>query len=163
MQAFAINLWFDTQAKEAAEFYVSVFPNSRMGRMTYYTKEGFEFHHKPEGSVLTVEFVLNGTKYVNLNGGPQFKPNEAISFIVNCDTQEETDRMWEKLTEGGDPNAQACGWLKDKFGVSWQVVPAGFFELIGSPDKEMTARVLKEMFTMKKLDINVLRRAAQKK
>lgn len=153
------NLWFDTQAEEAAKFYVSIFPNSRIGRVSRYTKEGYEFHHKPEGSVLTVEFEINGSPFLALNGGPEFQFNESVSFIVNCQDQKEIDYYWEKLTEGGDPNAQQCGWLKDKYGVSWQVVPAELSDMIVDADRKKVERVMKPMFSMKKLDLETFRKA----
>ncbi|HEX3044938.1 MAG TPA: VOC family protein [Bacillota bacterium] len=153
------NLWFDTQAEAAAMHYTSIFKNSKIGKVTRYRKTGFEIHGKPEGTVMTVEFEIEGQPYVALNGGSQFKFNESISFSVDCETQEEIDYYWEKLSEGGDPNAQQCGWLKDKFGVSWQIVPTELSALISDPDREKSERVLKAMFPMKKLDINVLKQA----
>jgi predicted 3-demethylubiquinone-9 3-methyltransferase (glyoxalase superfamily) len=116
-------MWFDKQADEAAKFYVSIFKNSKIGEVTKYGKEGYEFHKMEEGTVMTVNFDIEGQKFVALNGGPMFKFNEAISFQVLCETQEEVDHYWEKLSEGGDVKAQQCGWLKDKYGVSWQIVP----------------------------------------
>src|ERR671914_800913 len=116
-------LWFDSEAEEAAQYYVGIFKNSRILRITRYGKAGHEIHGKPAGSVLTVEFELDGQKFTALNGGPNFKFNEAISLEVHCETQDEIDFYWEKLSAGGDPKAQVCGWLKDKFGLSWQVVP----------------------------------------
>src|SRR5258706_16409780 len=121
-QKITSNLWFDNQAEEAANFYTSIFKKSRKLRTTYYGKEGQEIHKMPEGSVMTVEFEIEGQKYVALNGGPLFKFNEAVSFIVNCESQDEIDYYWEKLIPGGDKNAQVCGWLKDRFGLSWQIV-----------------------------------------
>ena len=159
MQKITSNLWFDNQAEDAAKFYTSVFKNSKISRITHYGKEGFEIHQRPEGSVMTAEFLVEGQEFVALNGGPHFKFNEAISFIVNCDTQEEVDYYWDKLTTGGDPKAQMCGWLKDKFGVSWQVVPRVLTEMIVDPDKEKSGRVMKTMLQMKKLDIAPLQRA----
>src|SRR5687767_12461456 len=123
LQRIAPCLWFADEAEEAANFYVGIFPNSRVRTITRYGKAGQEFHRKPEGSVMTVEFELDGQSFTGLNGGPLFKFNEAISFQVTCETQAEIDRYWEKLGEGGDPEAQQCGWLKDKFGLSWQIVP----------------------------------------
>ena len=161
-QKLAINLWFDTQAEEAAKFYTSIFKNGNIGKIARYGKEGHEIHKKPAGSVLTVEFTVNGQEFVALNGGPDFKFNEAISIIVKCDTQEEIDNYWNKLSEGGDKNAQQCGWLKDKFGLSWQIVPSAMdkWELDGS---ERADALLKEMFKMKKLDIKKLEAAYNKK
>ena len=123
MQKITSNLWFDREAEEAAKYYVSIFKDSSIKRITHYGKEGFEIHGMREGTVMTVEFILAGQTFVALNGGPHFKFNEAISFIVNCEPQEEVDYFWDTLSDGGDKNAQQCGWLKDKFGVSWQVVP----------------------------------------
>lgn len=153
------NLWFNTNSEAAVDFYLSVFKNSQKGRIARYGKEGFEFHQMPEGSVMTIEFVLEGQEFVALNGGPHFQFNEAISFIVNCDTQEEVDYYWEKLSEGGDPKAQMCGWLKDKFGVSWQVVPTILNDMILDEDKAKVARATNAMFKMKKLDIAELKAA----
>lgn len=153
------NLWFNTNSEAAVDFYLSVFKNSQKGRIAHYGKEGFEFHQMPEGSVMTIEFVLEGQEFVALNGGPHFQFNEAISFIVNCDTQEEVDYYWEKLSEGGDPKAQMCGWLKDKFGVSWQVVPTILNDMILDEDKAKVARATNAMFKMKKLDIAELKAA----
>jgi len=149
-------LWFDKQAEEAAKFYTSIFKNSKIGAITRYGKAGHEIHGMAEGTVLTVEFELDGCPFTALNGGPIFKFNEAISLMVNCDTQHEIDRYWEKLTAGGDPNAQQCGWLKDKFGVSWQVVPTILRDLIAGPKSE---RVMTALLKMKKLDIEGLQRA----
>ena len=152
-------LWFDNQAEEAAEFYVSLFKNSAIGAVTRYGKEGFEVHGRPEGSVLTVSFSLEGQEFTALNGGPHFKFTEAISFIVRCETQVEVDRYWDKLGEGGDERARQCGWLKDRYGVSWQIVPAALFELMGGPDRIKSERVMRAMLQMKKLDLAALRQA----
>ena len=152
-------LWFDSQAEEAAELYTAVFPNSRIVSVTRFGKEGFEIHGRPEGSVMSVDFEINGHPFQALNGGPMFKFTEAVSFQVLCDTQEGIDYYWERLTEGGDPSAQQCGWLKDKFGVSWQVVPAMLSEWITGPDAR-SQRVMAVMLQMeKKLDIRQLREA----
>lgn len=159
MQKITTNLWFDRQAENAAKFYTSVFKNSKIGKTTHYGKEGFEIHRMPEGTVMTIEFTLEGQPFVGLNGGPIFQFNESISFIINCDTQDEVDYYWNKLGEGGDEKAQVCGWLKDKFGLSWQVVPTILSELISSPDKEKTECVMKAMLQMKKLDIADLKEA----
>ena len=121
-------LWFDSEGEDAAKFYTSIFPNSKVGAISRYTEAGKELHGKEPGSVLTVAFTLDGQEFTALNGGPLFKFSEAISFQVNCDTQAEVDHYWEKLGAGGDPQAQQCGWLKDKFGVSWQIVPAKMAE-----------------------------------
>jgi predicted 3-demethylubiquinone-9 3-methyltransferase (glyoxalase superfamily) len=152
-------LWFDNQAEEAAKFYVSLFENSAMGAVTRYGKEGFEVHGKPEGSVLTVSFRLEGQEFTALNGGPHFKFSEAISFVVRCETQTEVDRYWDKLGDGGDQRAQQCGWLKDKYGVSWQIVPAALFEMMSDTDRIKSERVMRAVLQMKKLDVAALRRA----
>ena len=159
MQKITPNLWFDDQAEQAAQFYTSIFENSKVGRITYYTKDGHENHGQKEGTVMTVEFQIEGQEFVALNGGPQFKFSEAISFIVNCENQEEVDYYWGKLSEGGDPDAQQCGWLKDKFGVSWQIVPSMLTEMINDPDPAKTSRLLQAMYPMKRLDIELLTQA----
>ncbi len=150
-------LWFDSQAEEAAEFYVSVFEDSGIDAVSRYGKEGFEIHGQPEGSVMTVAFHLAGQTFTALNGGPQFKFNEAISFQVFCDTQEEVDHFWSKLSEGGEE--VACGWLKDRFGLSWQIVPSVLPKMLMDPDPEKSQRVTKAFLQMKKLDIPTLERA----
>jgi predicted 3-demethylubiquinone-9 3-methyltransferase (glyoxalase superfamily) len=155
-------LWFDDQSEEAARFYASVFRNSRIVQVSHYTEAGHEVHGRPPGSVMTVEFELEGISFTALNGGPHFKFTEAVSFQVNCDTQEEIDYYWEKLGAGGDLRAQQCGWLKDKYGLSWQVVPAIMTELMSDADKEQAGRVMEAMLKMKKLDIAELKRAAGK-
>jgi predicted 3-demethylubiquinone-9 3-methyltransferase (glyoxalase superfamily) len=152
-------LWFDDQAEEAVEFYTAIFKNSRIVWVTQYGEAGHEIHRKPAGSVMTVAFELDGQAFTALNGGPLFKFNEAISFQVNCETQEEVDYYWEKLSAGGDEKAQQCGWLKDKYGVSWQVVPSVLIEMINDPDSEKPQRVMEAMLQMKKLDIDELKRA----
>ena len=146
-------LWFDHQAEEAAKFYASIFPNSKIVKMTRYGKNG----PGPAGSVMTVEFQLDGLTLVALNGGPVFKFTEAVSFVVNCQSQEEVNRYWEKLSAGG--TEVQCGWLKDKFGLSWQIVPTVLPELLSDPDPAKSARVMKVMMTMKKLDIAALEKA----
>jgi predicted 3-demethylubiquinone-9 3-methyltransferase (glyoxalase superfamily) len=156
-------LWFDDQAEEAARFYTSVFKNSRIGRMTRYGKEGYEIHGRPEGMVMVVEFEIEGQTFTALNGGPAFKFNEAVSFQVNCETQEELDYYWEGLSEGGDRQAQQCGWLKDKYGLSWQVVPTALAELVGDPASEKSQRAMKAMLQMKKIDIGAIKRAYEGK
>ncbi len=153
-------LWFDTQGEQAAKFYTSIFPNSAIGKISHYTEAGKEFHGREPGAVLTVAFTLNGQEFTALNGGPQFKFNEAISFQIMCDDQNEVDHYWDRLNEGGVPEAQQCGWLKDKFGVSWQVVPRRLMELITHPDKAKAGRVLNAMMGMKKLDIAAMEKAA---
>ena len=155
------NLWFDTQAEEAAQFYTSVFKDSKMGAVTRYPDAGQEVHGKPAGSVMTVEFELNGLSFIALNGGPEFKFNEALSLEIVCNDQAEVDYYWERLTERGDPDAQQCGWLKDKFGLSWQVVPTGWQEMLNDPDEARAKRVFEAMLEMKKLDVDALRRAAE--
>lgn len=160
MQKITANLWFDRQAEEAAQYYTSIFRNASVGRISHYGKEGYEIHGMPEGTVMVVEFSLEGQQFVALNGGPHFTFNEAVSLIVNCDTQEEVNYYWEKLSEGGDQKAQMCGWLKDKFGLSWQVVPVILSELLTVPDTEKSGKVMKAMLQMKKLDIAALQQAA---
>ena len=151
-------LWFDGNAEAAARFYVSVFRNAKLGRISHYPKEGQEVHEQPEGRVLVVEFELEGQKFIGLNGGPQFKFSEAISFVVNCDTQAEIDYYWEKLGgDGGQPGP--CGWLKDKFGLSWQIAPSKVGDWITDADKSKSARVFAEVMKMGKLDIAVLEKA----
>ena len=161
MQKITSNLWFDKQAEEAAKYYTSIFKNSKIGRIARFGKEGFEIHHQPEGQVMTVEFELEGQSYLALNGGPEFTFNEAVSFIVNCADQHEVDYYWERLSDKGDPKAQQCGWLKDKFGLSWQIVPTILNDLMTDPDKAKTERVMKAMLAMKKLDIKLLEKAYQ--
>ena len=153
------NLWFDKQAEEAAKFYVSVFKKSSILRTTYYMKAGQEIHKMPEGTVMTVEFELEGQQFSGLNGGPIFNFNEAISFIVNCEDQKEVDYYWDKLTEGGDPKAQVCGWLKDKYNVSWQIVPTILSEMLQDKNEEKAQRAMNALLQMKKLDIQQLQDA----
>lgn len=152
-------LWFDDQAEEAARFYTDIFRNSKIVKITRYGKAGHEIHGRTPGSVMTVEFELDGQSFTALNGGPQFKFNEAISFQVNCETQQEVDYFWDKLSAGGDKAAQQCGWLKDKFGASWQVVPTVMQELMGDPENAKSQRAFAAMMQMKKLDIAALKRA----
>jgi predicted 3-demethylubiquinone-9 3-methyltransferase (glyoxalase superfamily) len=159
MQKITSNLWFDTQAEEAVKFYTSVFKNAKVGRISHYGKEGKEIHGMKAGTVMTVEFQLEGQNFLALNGGPHFKFNEAISFIVHCDTQEEIDYYWEKLSAGGDKKAQVCGWLKDKFGLSWQIVPTIMAELMADANPKKAGNVMKAMLQMKKLDIAALKKA----
>jgi len=155
-------LWFDNQAEQAANYYVSIFRNSKIGQVTRYGKEGYEIHRMEEGTVMTVDFDIENQKFMALNGGPVFKFNEAISFQVLCDTQEELDYYWEKLSEGGDKNAQQCGWLKDKYGVSWQIVPKVLSKMIQDKDQVKSQRVMKAMLQMHKLDIQTLIQAFEK-
>ena len=152
-------LWFDYQAEEAVTFYTAIFRNSRIVQVARYGEAGREIHGKPAGTVMTVAFELEGQAFTALNGGPMFKFNEAISFQVSCETQAEVDHYWEKLSEGGDVNAQQCGWLKDKYGASWQIVPRVLVEMITDPDAEKSQRVMGAMLQMKKIDIDGLRRA----
>lgn len=133
LQKIQLCLWFDTEAEEAAKYYTGIFENSSINRITYYPNVGQETHNGPIGSVLTVEFTLDGQNLMALNAGPMVKFNEAISLSINCDTQEEIDYYWDKLTQGGDPKAQQCGWLKDKYGLSWQVAPTIMTELLSDP------------------------------
>lgn len=148
------SLWFDTEAEEAANFYTSVFKNSRVIAVNRYTEAG----PRPAGTVMTVEFELDGTRFVGINGGPQFKFDEAVSFQISCEDQGEVDYFWEQLTDGGA--AGPCGWLKDKFGLSWQVVPTGMEEFFGDPDPGRAERAMKAMLGMSKIDIGEIRRAA---
>jgi len=159
MQKITPCLWFDSNAEEAVEFYTSIFNKSKIGRISRYTEEGYEIHGKPAGTVLTIEFELNGQTFTALNGGPVFKFNEAISFQVHCKSQKEVDYYWEKLSTGGDAKAQQCGWLKDKYGVSWQIVPTVLAEMLQDKDPEKSNRVMKALLQMKKLDIKRLKQA----
>ncbi len=152
------NLWFDTRAEEAARYYTSIFPSSAIGSIMRYGKAGHEIHGMEEGTVMTVAFTLDGQDFLALNGGPVFQFSEAVSFIVNCDTQEEADYYWDKLSAGGDPDAQQCGWLKDKFGVSWQVIPVEFNDLMEKAEGEKAELLMEAMLQMKKLDVNELRK-----
>ncbi len=151
-------LWFDSDAETAAKFYISIFPNSSIGEISYYGKEGFEFHGKPEGSVMSVNFQLDGTRFMGLNGGPLFKFNESVSFMISCDSQDEIDHYWNSLiSEGGEESY--CGWLKDKFGVSWQVIPTELDEMMSDPDKERVKRATNAFLQMRKFDLKLLRDA----
>lgn len=152
-------LWFDSEAQQAAEFYVAIFPDARIVTTTRYGEAGKELHQKPIGSVMTVEFELAGQSFTALNGGPMFQFSEAISLQVGCDSQDEVDHYWVKLSAGGDPQAQQCGWLKDPFGVSWQVVPNEFIEMVQDPDQQKVQRAMLAMFQMKKLDMAAIRKA----
>ncbi len=153
-QKIVPNLWFDTEAEEAAAFYISIFPNSRVVNVAHYTEAG----PREAGSVMVVEFELDGQRIVAINGGPEFTFSEAVSLQIVCDSQDEIDRYWERLTDGGEESQ--CGWLKDRFGLVWQVTPAGMDELFSGPDKERSRRAMEAMFMMKKLDIAQLRAAA---
>jgi predicted 3-demethylubiquinone-9 3-methyltransferase (glyoxalase superfamily) len=153
-QKIVPNLWFDTEAEEAANFYTSVFDDSRIVNVTHYTEAG----PREAGMVMTVEFELEGERFVGINGGSEFKFDEAVSFAIECETQDEVDYFWEKLSEGGEEGQ--CGWLKDRFGLSWQVVPTGMEELFADPDKSRAERAMKAMLGMRKLDVEALRQAA---
>lgn len=159
MKPTRLNLWFDTQAEDAARFYTGIFKDSRIGTITHYPEAGKEIHGKSPGSVMTVQFELNGLPFIALNGGPHFTFNEAISLEIPCADQAELDYYWDKLTEGGDPAAQQCGWLKDKFGLSWQVVPQTWEEMANDPDTAKSERAFAAMLEMKKLDFATLQRA----
>jgi predicted 3-demethylubiquinone-9 3-methyltransferase (glyoxalase superfamily) len=152
-------LWFDTQAEEAVSFYTSVFKNSRIVSVARYGEAGAEVSGRPRGTVMTIAFQLDGQEFVALNGGPHFKFTEAISLVVNCESQDEVDYFWETLSNGGDEKAQQCGWLKDRYGVSWQVVPFALRRFVGGPDPEKSQRAMKAMLQMKKIDIEGLREA----
>jgi predicted 3-demethylubiquinone-9 3-methyltransferase (glyoxalase superfamily) len=153
-QRITPNLWFDTEAEEAAAFYTSVFENSRIVNVTHYTDAG----PREAGMVMTVEFELDGQRFVGINGGPQFTFDEAVSFEIKCETQDEVDNYWERLSNGGEEGQ--CGWLKDRYGVSWQVVPTGMEELFADPDPRRAERAMQAMLGMGKLDIAALRKAA---
>jgi predicted 3-demethylubiquinone-9 3-methyltransferase (glyoxalase superfamily) len=154
-------LWFDTQAEEAVEFYTSIFKNSKVLTNARYTDEASQAAGRPAGSVMVVDFELDGQRFTALNGGPHFKFNEAISLVVHCKSQEEVDHYWSRLGDGGDERAQQCGWLKDRFGVSWQVVPDRLNELLGDRDPAKSKRAMAAMLKMKKIDIPELERAAK--
>jgi predicted 3-demethylubiquinone-9 3-methyltransferase (glyoxalase superfamily) len=155
MPVITPNLWFDTQAEEAAAFYVGVVPNSRVTAVTHYTDAG----PRPAGTVMTVEFELDGQRFVGINGGPQFTFDESVSFMIECEDQAEIDRYWDALLAGGGEEGP-CGWLKDRFGLSWQVVPKGMDALFADPDRGRATRAMEAMFTMKKIDVAALERAA---
>ena len=160
MQKITPFLWFDAQAEEAVKFYTSIFKNSKIGRILRYGEEAAKVSEsgQPVGSVLTIEFEIESQKFVALNGGPQFKFNESVSLVVNCETQDEADYFWEKLTAGGGQES-ACGWLKDKFGVSWQVTPTVLIDMLHDKDAEKSERVMKAMLQMKKIDVKTLKEA----
>jgi predicted 3-demethylubiquinone-9 3-methyltransferase (glyoxalase superfamily) len=159
IQSIVPCLWFDSQAEEAATYYTGIFDGGRITQVTHYSEAGKEIHGREPGSVLTVEFEINGQTFTAMNGGPQFKFNEAISFQVMCESQQEVDRYWAKLGEGGDPAAQQCGWLKDKYGVSWQVVPRVLMEMLKDTQSARAQRAMAALMGMKKLDIAELQRA----
>lgn len=154
-------LWFDSQAEEAARFYTGIFSNSKVVSISHYGEAGQEVHKQKPGTVMTVAFELEGQSFTALNGGPVFKFNEAVSFQVMCDDQDEVDDYWDKLSDGGDPQAQQCGWLKDRFGMSWQVVPRVLPDMLMDPDSGKSQRAMRAMLNMKKLDIAELMRAYQ--
>jgi predicted 3-demethylubiquinone-9 3-methyltransferase (glyoxalase superfamily) len=157
MQKITPFLWFDDKAEEAANFYVSLFKNSKIDGIARYGEEGAKASGRPAGTVMTVEFQLDGQEFIALNGGPHFKFSEAISFVVNCKTQEEVDEFWEKLSAGGEKSR--CGWLKDKYGLSWQIVPTVLGEMMKDKDAAKSRRVMKSMLQMDKLDIKTLKQA----
>ena len=159
MQKITPFLWFDNQAEEAVKFYVSVFKNSKVLKTTHYDEAGAQASGRQKGSVMTVAFELDGQQFTAINGGPHFKFTEGTSFVVNCDSQEEVDHFWNKLTEGGDAKAQMCGWLKDKYGLSWQIVPGVLQDLLSGPDQGKSQRVMQAVLQMKKLDIARLQQA----
>jgi predicted 3-demethylubiquinone-9 3-methyltransferase (glyoxalase superfamily) len=157
MQKISPFLWFNNEAEEAANFYTSIFKNSKVLHVSRYGESGSNAAGRPKGSVMTVAFQIEGQNFTAINGGPVFKFTEAVSFVVNCESQQEIDYYWEKLSEGGDPKSQQCGWLKDKYGLSWQVVPTALGELMSDPSK--SERVMKAILQMKKLDIETLKKA----
>ena len=161
MQKITPFLWFDDQAEEAVNFYTSIFKDSKIGRIFRYTEEAAEKTGRPVGSVLTIEFEIEGQKFVALNGGPLFKFNESVSFVVNCDTQEEVDYFWGKLSSDGGEES-ACGWLRDKFGLSWQIVPTVLIDMLHDDDHEKSGRVMQAMLQMKKIDIKTLKDACER-
>ena len=152
-------LWFDTEAEDAARFYTGIFKDSRMGAISHFPEAGQEVTGKPPGSVMTVEFELNGQTFIALNGGPHFKFNESISFEIECADQAEVDYYWDRLCEGGDPAAQQCGWLKDKFELSWQVVPTALGEMMSHPEAGNSDRLMEAFIKMRKIDIESLEKA----
>jgi len=161
MQKITPFLWFDGQAEEAVRRYISIFKNSKIVTVTRYDEAGAAAAHMPKGSVMTMAFELEGQAFVALNGGPMFKFTEAISFVVDCESQNEIDHYWDALSEGGDEKAQQCGWLKDKYGLSWQIVPRMISGLLSDPDPEKAGRVMQAMLKMKKIDLAVLLQAAE--
>lgn len=162
MQTMGLCLWYDNQAEEAAKLYTSLFKNSKITNIARYNDEAANQGGMPKGSVMTVSLQINGMDFMALNGGPLFKFTEAASIMVNCETQEEVDALWSGLTQNGGEESQ-CGWLKDKFGVSWQIIPKAFFEMMGDPDPVKTGRVMAAMLKMRKLDTKVLRQAYEGK
>ncbi|RYJ41527.1 VOC family protein [Flavobacterium beibuense] len=158
-EPLTVNLWFEKDAEEAAKFYTSIFSDGEILGTFRYGKEGQEIHGMPEGALMTIEFMAHGTKFVGLNGGPLFKFNESVSFIIKCEDQEEVDYYWNKLGEGGNPESKQCGWLKDKYGVSWQVVPKVLYKLLSDSDKTKTGKMMNALLEMEKLDIAKLEEA----
>jgi predicted 3-demethylubiquinone-9 3-methyltransferase (glyoxalase superfamily) len=152
-------LWFDGEAEDAARFYTGIFPNSKITSISHYGEAGREVHGQPAGKVLTVAFELDGRPFTAMNGGPQFKFNEAVSFQVPCRNQEEIDYYWDKLTAGGDAQAQQCGWLKDRYGLSWQVFPAAVMDMLQDQDRKKADRVMQAIMEMRKMDLKALERA----
>jgi predicted 3-demethylubiquinone-9 3-methyltransferase (glyoxalase superfamily) len=152
-------LWFDGEAEDAARFYSGIFPNSKITSISHYGEAGREVHGQPAGKVLTVAFELDGRPFTALNGGPQFKFNEAVSFQIPCRNQEEIDYYWDKLTAGGDARAQQCGWLKDRYGLSWQVFPAAVMDMLQDQDRKKADRVMQAIMEMRKMDLAALERA----
>ena len=157
MQKITPFLWFDGKAEEAANFYTSIFKNSKVGRITRYGEAG----PGPKGTAMSATFQLEGQEFMALNGGPQFKFTEAVSFFVNCETQEEVDELWEKLSAGGEKGR--CGWLKDQFGLSWQIIPSALGQMLGDKDPEKSKRVMQAMLQMNKIDINALKQAYEQR
>ena len=162
MQKITPFLWFDNQAEEAANFYASIFKNSKIVSVARYGEEGAKVSGRPKGTAMTVAFQLDGQEFVALNGGPHFKFSEAISFVVNCKTQEEMDHYWEKLSAGGDEKAQQCGWLKDKYGLSWQIVPDVLGKMMQDKNSKKSENVMQALLQMKKLDIKTLKQAYER-
>ena len=161
MQKITPFLWFDSQAEEAANYYVSIFKNSKLGSVARYDEASARAAGRPEGSVMVIEFELDGQKFIGLNGGPHFKFTEAVSFMINCDSQEEVDYYWDKLS--AVPEAEQCGWLKDKFGLSWQVVPTGVIKMLSDKDPAKSKRAMGAVLQMKKIDVATVERAFQGK
>jgi predicted 3-demethylubiquinone-9 3-methyltransferase (glyoxalase superfamily) len=159
MQKITPFLWFDNNAEEAVNFYTSIFKNSKIGTVSRYNEEAAKVAGRPKGSLMTASFQINGQEFIALNGGPVFKFTEAISFVINCENQEEVDYYWERLGAGGDAKAQQCGWLKDKFGLSWQVVPTILGKLLADKDAKKSQQVMQAMLQMKKIDIAALEKA----
>lgn len=159
IQKITPSLWFDRNAEEAVQFYTTVFKNSKVLRTSFYTKAGQEQQRMEAGSVMTIEFSLEGQHFMALNGGPAFKFNEAVSFVVYCNTQDEIDHYWNQLSAGGDPKSQQCGWLKDRFGVSWQIVPASLPDMMASRDTQKVENAFAALMNMKKLDLAAIEAA----